>query len=417
MGIKLMREFRPTKLIDDMFYQQQQVIIHEINSQTPEELLGMSSERYADYLSQTYAFDVPTILENKVTMSSYEDDIPGSNFPPEFGILDRSKNIKRDVVVFHLPFSGGIAILDYLPSTLLTDIPIGIEVRNEELLFAYIKFYEDPLVIKKEYEADLDAFRRYFYLINRRIEEFNNSLKDFALNTINKRRDSLISKNAYLAAFNIPLKSKSDISQTFCVPSPKLREKIKISKPALQNLGFTPEPFLDYENYSKILKIINDVGQNFERLPSIYKTKGEEDLRDFILFVLDPNFELGSATGETFNMAGKTDILLRYDSSVVFVAECKFWTGEKGFLETIDQLLSYLTWRNSKTAIIIFVKNKEIIPVFNKIKEVISTHKCYLSTNGDKAENWIEYVFCLPIDKNKEIILTILIFHLPDIEK
>lgn len=65
----------------------------------------------------------------------------------------------------------------------------------------------------------------------------------------------------------------------------------------------------------------------------------------------------GSATGETFNKKGKTDILLRHAGNNAFVGECKFWKGEKSFLSTIDQLLGYLTWRDSKTAVIMFVKN------------------------------------------------------------
>lgn len=96
-------------------------------------------------------------------------------------------------------------------------------------------------------------------------------------------------------------------------------------------------------------------------MPSIYKDKGEEDLRDHIIMTLDPNFEYGSVTGETFNKTGKTDIQLRHDSSVVFIAECKFWTGEKGFLRTIDQLLNYLTWRDTKTSVIMFVRQKDFI--------------------------------------------------------
>jgi hypothetical protein len=140
----------------------------------------------------------------------------------------------------------------------------------------------------------------------------------------------------------------------------------------------------------------------------------EEHLRDHILMVLDPNFEYGSATGETFNKKGKTDILLRHDSSVAFVAECKFWGGEKVFHKTIDQLLNYLTWRDSKTAVIIFVRNKEIVPIFEKVKEVTPLHSCYITTKGQKAENWSEHIFHLPSDKNKEVVLSILIFHLPD---
>jgi hypothetical protein len=64
----------------------------------------------------------------------------------------------------------------------------------------------------------------------------------------------------------------------------------------------------------------------------------------------------GQATGETFNFQGKTDILIRVDEKNVFIAECKFWKGEKVFIGTIDQLLSYLSWRDTKAAVIVFRK-------------------------------------------------------------
>lgn len=91
-------------------------------------------------------------------------------------------------------------------------------------------------------------------------------------------------------------------------------------------------------------------------MQSVYKDKGGEDLKDHVLLTLDPNFEFGSASGETFNKSGKTDIQLRYDSSVVFIAECKFWIGEKNYLATIDQLLGYLTLRDTKAPVVIFVR-------------------------------------------------------------
>ena len=52
--------------------------------------------------------------------------------------------------------------------------------------------------------------------------------------------------------------------------------------------------------------------------------------------------------------------------------------------------------------------------VFEKVKEVTPLHSCYISTKGQKAENWSEHTFHLPSDKNKEVVLSILIFHLPD---
>jgi len=47
---------------------------------------------------------------------------------------------------------------------------------------------------------------------------------------------------------------------------------------------------------------------------------------------------------------GKTDILTRVEDRNAFIAECKFWMGEKAFLAALDQLLSYLSWRDTKTA-------------------------------------------------------------------
>ena len=43
------------------------------------------------------------------------------------------------------------------------------------------------------------------------------------------------------------------------------------------------------------------------------------------------------------------------------------WRGAKQFLGKIDQLLSYLTWRDSKTALICFVQNKEFGSVLETI--------------------------------------------------
>ena len=118
--------------------------------------------------------------------------------------------------------------------------------------------------------------------------------------------------------------------------------------------------------------------------------------------------------GETFNKSGKTDIQLRYDSSVVFIAECKFWKGEKSFLKTLDQLLKYLTWRDSKTSVIIFVRNKNFSSVLEAVKTIISTHPNFIKFLNQSDESWFNYEFNLPIDTIKEIKLAVQIYHLPE---
>ena len=148
-------------------------------------------------------------------------------------------------------------------------------------------------------------------------------------------------------------------------------------------------------------------------MPSVYIGKGEEDLRDHILMTLDPNFEFGSASGETFNKSGKTDIQLRYESSVVFIAECKFWSGEKNYFATIDQLLGYLTWRDTKASVIIFVKQKDFSAILKKVETESDKHPNFLSFVNMSDENWFNYRFHIPGDKNREVKLAIQLYHLP----
>lgn len=94
-------------------------------------------------------------------------------------------------------------------------------------------------------------------------------------------------------------------------------------------------------------------------------------LRDHFLLQLNGHYE-GGATGETFNASGKTDILIRAENRNVFIAECKFWRGKKAFDEAIDQLLGYLTWRDSKCALIVFNKTWNSGAVRQKMHEVMS---------------------------------------------
>jgi hypothetical protein len=128
---------------------------------------------------------------------------------------------------------------------------------------------------------------------------------------------------------------------------------------------------------------------------------------------LEGQFRKVSATGETFNKAGKTDILMRHDKHNIFVAECKFWRGRQQHLATIDQLLGYLTWRDSKTAILYFVDNREITASLRSIQKHTSEHGCFVCAKRSGEESRFNYTFHLPGDTERHLALTILCFHLP----
>ena len=128
--------------------------------------------------------------------------------------------------------------------------------------------------------------------------------------------------------------------------------------------------------------------------------------------LLQPNFN-GTATGETFNKSGKTDILLRYENSNVFIAECKFWSGQKNYLDTFSQLFKYLTWRDSKAAVIVFVPNKEFSSVIETAKSSINLHPNFLNVGNENDETWLNYDFHINDDRNRIVKVAVMLYHLP----
>ncbi len=376
-------------------------------------ILNVNVDDYKRHLVQKYSIDIPQFHFDKVFVDTTEKQISASRFPPEFMFFDRDKSVSKQVVIYHLPYTGNIELLQLRPNPYaLMSYDANLDTRQRCVLIEIINYYNDPEKIKQQYNQEVGYLSSNYGNIRNNLQGLNDSLEQSITTLINQRRQQVLQKNNLLASLGVPIKKKDGVAETFSVPNPKLKDKI-IVKPVVYEKDFKPEPALDDNNYRKILKIINDVGKNFERLPSTYKGKSEEDIRDHILLILDPNFELGSASGETFNKIGKTDISLRYDSSVVFIAECKYWKGEKVFIKTIDQLLGYLTWRNSKAAIINFVQNDDFTDVLEKVKTSIKIHSNFLIEQNPIDETWFNYKFHLNGDRNRQLDLAIISFHLP----
>lgn len=398
--------------INEVFESSKQSIKRQIEHESEDYILNVNQIEYCEHLSSQYNIEFPELHFDQVSADSYEKDIPAERFPRTFHVY-AGKTYKRDIVCFHVPFTGDISLLRNRPASRYT-LSGGMDINTSggALLFEYISFNNKPEEIKREYDQDVSRMMSNYNYLKADCENFNNSLIGFTNSEFERRKQDYFRKNDFLSGLGIPLKQKKNISNTFSIPAPKMRDKITV-KPVVTEKGYKPEPTLDKKNYYRILEIIQDVGLNFEKYPSTYTGKGEEDLRDHILLFLQPNFENVSATGETFNKKGKTDILLRHESSNVFIGECKVWKGEKQLHSTIDQLLGYSTWRDTKAAIIFFVPNKDITNVIETVDNKTSEHSNYLGATEKSAENWFNYRFHLNGDMNREIKVAIMLYHIP----
>lgn len=247
-------------------------------------------------------------------------------------------------------------------------------------------------------------------MVERDVENFNKFLEPLIRDIIRKRKSKLQKDIELVTDLGIPMKKREGMPKTYVVP--KVRKKPRIVKPEPTEKVTKPGPILEMQQYEDILYIIRNMALVIEKSPKAFPTMEEEQLRDHFLVQLNGQYE-GMASGETFNFGGKTDILIRYEGKNVFIAECKFWKGKKSLLEAIDQLLGYTSWRDTKTAILLFNRTKSFSSVLTRIPEAMKSHKCFKKEVDVKGETEFRYVFHQPDDPERDLILTVMAFDVP----
>ncbi len=184
--------------------------------------------------------------------------------------------------------------------------------------------------------------------------QFERELQQLLQTAVANRRSSLGGVHALAKALDIPVASKPGMPSLTPIPVAKkvVRELPPVAD-AKQSSGFA----ITDSAYGNILSAIRAQGRTFEKAPATFAKFDEEELRDVILGNLNTHFQ-GQATGETFRARGKTDICIEQDNRAAFVGECKIWRGAKELAAGLQQLLSYLTWRDCKTALVVFNKDR-----------------------------------------------------------
>lgn len=68
---------------------------------------------------------------------------------------------------------------------------------------------------------------------------------------------------------------------------------------------------------------------------------------------------------------------MRWAGEDVFVAECKIWRGEKSLAEALDQLLGYVSWAGTRTALLLFNRGGGFSRVLEKVPAVVGRHPTF----------------------------------------
>lgn len=366
-----------------LFDERKESIRDYIMSLSDEDILSEQDEIIANNMYEQYRF-VPVIIEDEIienrniskikiqkynqfysTMDSYYDEpkyfmIDGVEVISTFPYTGEELLFRCQASTFSLSGHPEINLYsNYLKISASETLDIMNKEENKELLFNNIK-------------RDLEHLKKYIEYCNRDIESFNNSIKDYALGEIKKRKEKADK------IFNISKMLEIPIIKN----NPKLIEEIKIERkivPLIKKTNVnTQEYAISDEIYNDILDMIKHQGSTFERTPQVYTKLVEEELRDIILGSLNTLFK-GKANGESFRKKGKTDISIEYENRAAFVAECKIWAGKKVLKDALEQLQSYTTWRDNKLCLIMFSRNKNFFSILEEIKQNIILEENYVS--------------------------------------
>lgn len=382
----------------------------EVESLAANRLLNTAPDDLRDYLAAKYRVESIRLLREQWYADTRETQVD-VRYDTNRWIDDKSRPamVPGESVEVRVPFEGE-AELFYAKADRFSMNPPHAMVEKNELVLRYDSPADAPRDVRPLVDRALTEIEQHIGWQTTMLDVHNNGLPAAAAQAIEQRRVRLLAQSQRATALGIPIRRRNDAPQTYAIPI--ARVKAAPALPSASTAPYTPEPAWAMEQYEQALKIMQDMTLVMERSPDAFKTMNEEALRQHFLVQLNGQFE-GKATGETFNMAGKTDILLREGERNVFIAECKFWKGPKAFSEAIDQLLSYATWRDGKTAILVFNRGTETSTVLAGIDATAKAHANFKRAVHWPHESGFRYVFHVSGETNRELILTLLVFHVP----
>lgn len=379
----------------------------KIESETKEYILGVDEEEYINFLIEDFKV-IPLVIyeeSERIEQPKIFKEKRTDNY--------RGYEYEEDVYLFNVKytFSGSKVLFKIKPSSwTVTSYEIDVDDYNNIVSFSFKLYEQNPDKFKAEKSSAFKAAFTNVENVNAFATEWNNSVEKLVRSEFKTVKEKFLSENDFFAAINISTNKNTD--SIFSVPTLK---KVDIPQPKIdKNKEFASIPTMSHNMYKDIVKVVYNAGKSMEKKPALYLNKDEEGLRDQFLFILETRYEGITATGETFNKKGKTDIILKYsaDNTNLFVAECKFWKGASEFHQAINQLFDrYLTWRDSKVALMFFVQNKDFSKVLETAKEEAKKHSYFKEVISYDGESSFSYVYRLQNDEDKDVFLEIILFN------
>jgi hypothetical protein len=366
----------------------------EVRDWDEDELLKTPHSDIVDYLVSKYSVECPVLDRDGGQL------LPGREITVHDGRFGPIKTRRR---VLLLPFAGTSDVFRLTPSTISAQPPRA--NIDGGLLGLVLDGTDTPAANRAAFDRQIEIVEQYLGWLRGDIDSYKTQLEASVSSTVASRCQEILTLREEEASIGFPVIRAAD-SSTFAFPVARRQ----IVRPApLASGPFVPEPVFAQEDYEAALQIISNARNGFERSPSTTAKLDEEEIRDLLLVILNGHFQ-GAAGGELFNGDGKTDILIRAQDRNIFIGECKIWHGQAMIAPTLDQLLSYMVWRDTKGALLLFIRNKDVSAAIANAVEALKAHpqfKCELATQSGER---YDFLFSSVKDPDREIRLAFIPF-------
>lgn len=363
-----------------------------------------------DHLVNKYRLDAPVLDRDHAAVLDDDEEILHDLSGSQYGFYGESVRVPFRRITVAVPFSGDGNLFLLRPGTYTFNPPRAAIVGNE-LHVAYESPVAEPASaeqVRQAIDHEITSIQNYLVSTTAGIDAHNRQISDLAQSQITTRRAKLAASRELRGSLGFPLRRRGDAG-TYSVPVTR-RRLVTLSPPPVS--GGRPVPYLSDADYEEVLKSLIHQRNALERSPQLVADMNEERVRDVLLVGLNAAFE-GRAAGEVFNGAGKTDLLVREGDKNVFIGECKYWRGPKTITSTLDQLLSYLTWRDTKAALLLFIRGQDKADVIDKALLKFKEHPSFrAATGGDIAGERYNFRFSAVGDSQQTIRLAFLPFLL-----
>ena len=317
---------------------------------------------------------------------------------------------KANFYVFAVPFTGDASWFEIRPSRYSYSVPRGNVHARELRISILLEANETGIDLKRKIDEAVLELTAWVENLRIDIEAFNAELPRLIRLHLEDRRLELERLSDIRREIAVPIRQRPDISSFAPVPLTRKRPPKPLQTTATP---FAPEPALVDAHYSQILESLQNMSEAIERSPTTYAGLSENDIRNILLVSLNDSYR-GTVTAETFSKGGKADIFVTENGKCIFIAECKIWKGPASLTGAIDQLLGYTTWRNTKTAVLLFNKNKGITEVLEKIVPTVEAHSHFKRTTSKGAEQSVfRFVIANKDHPDRELQLAVLVFDIP----